>query len=430
MNFTSQYKSKLISISDALNEVKSNFEIVCSLGPCEPSLFLANLHKVKDKVENISVVTMLSLQEYKFNSDPSMKGHFINETTFYGGSARCCHNHGLTSYIPTHLRYAAINRLKYIKPNLFVGAVSPMDKHGFFSLSLSTVYEIESLEAADMVILEVNENLPRVHGDTLVHLSQADYIYENNCPVKEIDIPAVSDKDLTIGRYIASLIPDGATIQLGIGGIPNAVCQSLLNKKDLGVHTEMISEGICDLYNSGVITNRKKTLHRNKIVGSFALGTKKLYDFLNDNVAIELKSCAYTNNPYIIGKNDNMISINTTLAIDLTGQCASESIGYKQYSGTGGQTDTGVGAQLSKGGKSIIALYSTAKNNTISTICAQHYAGAAISFSRNDVDYVVTEYGIANLKGKSIAKRIAELISISHPDFRAALKKDANKYLY
>ncbi|MDO5039783.1 acetyl-CoA hydrolase/transferase family protein [Clostridium sp.] len=425
MDYSKQYKEKLITVDDALNLVKSNDEIVCSLGPCEPQGFLNKLHTIKDRAENVNVVTMLSLNKYIYNTDESMKGHFFNESLFMGGPARNARKNGLGAYIPTHLRYSATKRLRYRKPNIFVGAATPMDKHGFFSLSLSLVYERENVEKADIVILEVNENLPRTHGDTQVHISEVNYIMENTIKVPELQPKEPSETDLVIGDYIASLVEDGSTIQLGIGGIPNAVAKSLMTKKDLGVHTEMITEGIVDLFDSGVITNSEKTLHKNKIIGTFALGTQKLYDFLDDNPCVELKSCSYVNDPYVIAKNKKMISINTALSVDLTGQCSSESFGFNQYSGTGGQSDTGIGAFMSEGGKSIIALHSTAKNGTISTISTGHAPGTAISYSRNDVDYVVTEYGIANLTGKSVRDRVKSLIKIAHPKFRDELTEFA-----
>lgn len=427
MDYLKEYNKKLLSVENALKLVKSNDEIVCSLGPCEPQKFLGDLHTIKNRVENVTIVTMLSLMKYKYNTEKSMEGHFFNESLFMGGAARNSQKVGLCSYIPTHLRYSATRRLKYREPNIFAGAVTPMDKHGFFSLSLSLVYERENIDKADIVILEVNPNLPRVHGDTQIHISEVDYLIESDCKIPELEIKEPCEKEITIGNYISELVEDGSTIQLGIGGIPNAVAMALKNKKNLGVHTEMITEGIVDLFNEGVITNNEKTLHKNKIIGTFALGSKKLYDFLDDNPVIELKKCSYVNNPYVICQNKKMVSINTALAVDLTGQCASESFGYNQYSGTGGQGDTGIGAFMSENGKSIIALKSTVKNDTVSTICMGHEIGTAISFSRNDVDYIVTEYGVANLTGKSMRDRAKSLIEIAHPKFRAELKEFAIK---
>ncbi|MGL5417554.1 MAG: acetyl-CoA hydrolase/transferase family protein [Clostridium sp.] len=422
MNYSDMYKKKLVSVNEALNLVKSNDEIVCALGPCEPQNFLSNLHTIYDRVENVTVLTILSLNRYKYNTEEKMKGHFFNESLFMSGNSREAQKKGLCSYVPTHLKFTATKRLKYRKPNIFVGTVSPMDKHGYFSLSLSLVHERENIESADIVIFEVNPNFPRVHGDTQVHISEVDYLIESNYDVPELKSQEPSEKEKIIGEYIATLVEDGSTIQLGIGGIPNAVAMFLKDKKDLGVHTEMITDGMAKLAREGIITNSEKTIHKHKIVGSFALGSKDLYEFLDDNPSIEMKRCSYVNDQNIIEKNKKMISINTALQVDLTGQCDSESFGIRQYSGTGGQSDTGTGAFLAENGKSIIALKSTAKNDTISTICPYHQIGSAISYLRNDVDYIVTEYGIANLTGKSIRERAESLIKIAHPKFREELR--------
>ncbi|MBU5592921.1 4-hydroxybutyrate--acetyl-CoA CoA transferase [Clostridium sp. MSJ-4] len=429
MDFREEFKRKLITVDEAVSKVKSNDEVVVAMAGSEPRAFLKNLHRAKNNVENVSVVTCLNMENYEFTSSKDMKGHFTNETWFYSPLTRKSHEFKTTTFIPNHLHLSAVKRLDYKKPNIFVGTATPMDKHGYFSLSLSVTYEREYIENADIVILEINENLPRVYGDTSVHISEVDFIYENHTDVPELQIVEPSEKDMIIGNYIAELVEDGSTIQLGIGGIPNAVSKALMNKKDLGIHTEMITDGMYDLYKAGVITNRRKTLHKNKFIGTFALGTKKLYDFIDDNMGVELKRGGYTNDPYIIGQNYKMVSINTTLQVDLTGQCASESIGLRQYSGTGGQSDTAVGALNSVGGKSIIALYSTAKKGSISTIVPFLTQGAAVSLSRNDVDYVVTEYGVANLRGRGLKERVDNLISIAHPDFREDIKREAEKNL-
>lgn len=427
MDYKELYKSKLISLDEAINKVKSNYEIAVGLGAAEATGFLSNLHKIKSKVENVSVITCLNMGNYEFCSNPEMKGHFINETWFYSGLARKSHKFETVSLIPSHLHFAAKKRLNYKKPNIFVGTATPMDKHGYFSLSLSVTYEREYIENADIVILEINENLPRTYGDTAVHISEVDFVYEYKSPLIELPSIEPNEKDITIGHYISELIEDGSTLQLGIGAIPNAVTKALSNKKDLGIHTEMFTDGIVDLYNEGVVTNRRKSINKNKFIASFALGTKKLYDFIDNNLSVEFKSAAYTNDPYIIGQNYKMVSINTSIQVDLTGQCCSESIGFTQYSGTGGQADTAIGSQNSNGGKSIITLYSTAKQDTISTIVPFINLGAAVSLSRNDVDYVVTEYGVAKLSGRSIRERVKELINIAHPKFREELKYQAKK---
>lgn len=429
MNFNDEFKKKLISLDDALSLVKSDYEICVGLAAAEPVDFLTRLHETADRVTNVSVLTCLNMGDYKFTSASEMKGHFTNAAWFFSGLTRKAHQNRTATFLPNHLHIAARQRLGYKKPNIFICSASPMDSHGYFSLSLSVTYEREYIDAADIVILEVSENYPKTYGDTFVHISEVDYIYETKrCP-PELDVIEPNDKDMLIGNYIAELIEDGSTLQLGIGGIPNAVAKSLVNKKNLGVHTEMLTDGFVDLYNAGAVTNSMKTLHRGKLIGAFALGTKKLYDFINDNPGVELLRGSYANDPHVIGQNYKMVSINTSLQVDLTGQCCSESLGHIQYSGTGGQTDTATGALNSIGGKSFIALYSTAKNNTISTITAFLTPGAGLSLSRNDVDYVVTEYGVAALTGRTIGERVNNLIAIAYPDFRSELRSEADKYM-
>lgn len=429
MRFNEEYQRKLITINEALGLVKSDYEICSALAGSEPMDFLSRLHEVKDHVQNVSVLTCLNMGLYKFTTEAEMHGHFSNLSWFYSNINRKAHQYKTSSFLPNHLHLSSRQRLSYKTPNIFIGTATPMDRHGYFSLSLSVTYEREYIEASDIVILEISDKFPRTYGDTLVHISEIDYIYEVDRNPPELAIALPNKKDMIIGNYIAELIEDGSTIQLGIGGIPNAVAKSLVNKKDLGVHTEMITDGIVDLYNAGVITNKRKTLHKGKCIGTFALGTKKLYDFIDENPGVELLRGSYTNDPHIIGKNYKMVSINTSLQLDLTGQCCSEALGHTQYSGTGGQYDTATGAMNSNGGKSFIALYSTAKNDTISTIVPHLTLGAAMSLSRNDVDYVVTEYGVARLTGRTLSERVNNLIAVAHPDFRNILKEEANKHM-
>ena len=302
-----------------------------------------------------------------------------------------------------------------------------MDERGFFSLSLGLTYEKMMVEQADLVILEINENLPWTLGDTHVHISEVDYVVEHNVPLLELPVVEPRAEERIIGNYIADMIDNGSTLQLGIGGIPNAIALSLLDKKDLGIHTEMFTDGMVDLFDAGVITGRRKTLWRGKMVGTFALGTKKLYDFIDKNLAVEFQQGNIVNDPCVIGQNYKMVSINTALQVDLTGQVCSEAIGNRHYSGTGGQADTHRGAQRSEGGKGIISLRSTAKNGELSTIVAQLPAGAKVTLGRSDTDYVVTEYGVAHLKGRSVRDRVEAMIRIAHPDYREALRQEAEK---
>lgn len=425
MNYIEQYREKLVTIEQALVKIKTNDHIVASLAGSEPQGLLSSLHTIADRVQGVIVSTCLNMQDYEFFTRQEMAGKFINEGWFYNPAMRKSHGYKTVSFVPNHLHFAATKRLAYRRPDVFIGTCTPPDKHGFVSLSLGVTYEQDMVENAALVIMEVNRNMPRTLGDTAVHISQIHYFVENHIPAPELPVIEPSAKDKVIGGYIADLVEDGSTIQLGIGGIPNAVAQGLLTKKELGVHTEMITDGMVDLYRAGVITNSRKTLHPGKMVGAFALGTRKLYDFLDDNPGVLLLRGSYTNDPYVIGQNYKMVSINTTLEMDLTGQCCSESIGHVQFSGTGGQADTAIGAQLSAGGKSIIALYSTAKQDTISKIVPVLAPGAVVSLQRNDVDYVVTEYGVANLRGTSIRERVSRLIEIAHPNFRSSLHNQA-----
>jgi acyl-CoA hydrolase len=392
----------------------------------EPQGLLKGLERRKDELENVSLVSCLMMGDYEILK-PEMKGRFLNETWFYGPGDRANHSHGNVTYIPNNLHEAGRKKLANDKINIFWGTASPMDKRGFFSLSLGLTYEKMMVEAADIVVLEINENLPWTLGDTHVHISEIDYLVEHNAPLLEIPVVEPQEEERIIGNYIAEMIEDGSTLQLGIGGIPNAIAQSLVGKKDLGIHTEMFTDGMVDLFAAGAITGRRKTLWRGKMVGTFALGTKKLYDFIDRNLAVEFQQGNIVNDPCVIGQNYRMVSINTALQVDLTGQVCSEAIGNRHYSGTGGQADTHRGAQRSEGGKGIITLRSTAKRGEVSTIVAQLPTGAKVTLGRNDIDYVVTEYGVAHLKGRSVRDRVEAMINIAHPDYRSELRAEAER---
>jgi acyl-CoA hydrolase len=428
------YKDKLITVNEALNFVKSNDVIVTGLGAAEAQLFMDNIHTIADGVTNVTITNCLPTSHGDFLK-PEYKNAFNIDGWFYSPPIRKAHLNGNCAFIPNHLHLAGSKRLFHVKPNIFVGVATMPDKHGYMSLSVSNTYEKKMIEAADLVILEINPNYPRTFGDVEIHYSEVDYLIEGNYPVPTIpDVPS-SEKDMVIGRFIADMVKDGDTIQLGIGGIPNAVAASLKDKKDLGVHTEMMTSGMAELAKLGVINGSKKTLHKGKMVCTFALGNQALYDFIDDNPAVLVMDGAYVNDPYTYGLNDNMVSINTTLEVDLTGQCASESIGPMQFSGTGGQADTAIGAQNAKNGRSIMALYSTAliknketgEREEISKIVPMLKPGAIVSLSRNDVDYVVTEYGVASLRGTSVKERVERLINIAHPKFREELSKQAHE---
>lgn len=437
MKIKELYESKVITVEDSYNMVKSGDHIVSGLAASEPKEFLSNLHTLNGKVKDVHVLTCLPMLNYEYFMKPEYLESFIMEGWFYSGTMRRVHKQKSVTYIPNHLHFAGKRRISYKKPNIFIGNCTPMDQHGFVSIGFSDVYEKEMIESADLVILEVNPNVPRTFGDTNIHITEVDYFIETNYSISELPVVQPSEKDMIIGKYIADIIEDRSTIQIGIGGIPNAVTKALINKKNLGIHTEMLTDGMVDLFESGVITNKYKTLHKGKFVAAFALGSQKLYDFINDNPGVLIMNGSYVNDPHVIAKNDNMVSINTAIEIDLTGQVCSESLGSRHFSGTGGQADTAIGAQSAKNGKSFIALYSTAnvriagsdKKVKKSKIVPTLSVGAGVTLSRNDVDYVVTEYGIAKLSGASIRERVKLLISISHPDFRDELQEKADQLM-
>ena len=422
-----QYEDKYISIEQALEMVKSGDVIVTGLGAAEAGLFMGQLHTIADRVRGVKVTNCLPTHPSQIY-DPKYVDSFEVDGWFFAPQMRKAHANGNMAYIPNHLHLACTKRLQFVKPNIYVGAASMPDKHGYVSLSLSNTYEKRMLEASDLVILEVNPNMPYTLGDLQVPVSEVDYLVRADYAPPVIPDAPFSEKDAAIGKLIAEMVPDGSCIQLGIGGIPNAVAAALEQKNDLGVHTEMLTSGMMRLAKMGVINGKCKQTYRGKMVTTFAMGVPELYEFIDYNPAVAVMDGAWVNDPYVIAQNDNQVSINTSLEVDLTGQCASESLGSRQFSGTGGQSDTAVGAQMSKNGKSIIALYSTAmvkgpdgQKQEVSKIVPQLMPGAAVSLSRNDVDRVVTEYGVAELRGTSIRDRVARLIEIAHPKFREQL---------
>lgn len=427
-----EYASKIISIRNAVELVKSNDMIVTGLGAAEAGDFMRELPAIAGQVSDVTITSCLPMTQtdaYK----PEYRSSFYFDGWFFSSGLRKAHKNGNAFFIPNHLHLAAIKRLFHAKPDIYVGACTLPDRFGYVSLSLSNTYEKRMIDAAKLVILEINPNMPYTYGDVQLHVNDADYLVEADYMPPEMPDAPFSEKDSVIGKYIADLIPDGACIQLGIGGIPNAVASYLNEKNDLGVHTEMITTNMVRLAKRGVINGKKKQIEAGKMVATFALGTAELYEYLDRNPSICMRDGAWVNDPYTIAQNDNQVSINTALEVDLTGQCASESLGSVQFSGTGGQVDTAVGAQMSKNGKSVIALYSTAmvtnketgEKEEVSKIVPQLMPGAAVTLSRNDVDLVATEYGVARLRGTNIRERVERLIAIAHPKFRDELKARA-----
>lgn len=422
------YKDKLISIPEAVAMVKSNQTIGLAIAASEPVGMLTELANQKERLHNVTLWTCLPMRTYDIFELPEMEGHFYNENWFYGAPDRHAHPQGRVSYTPNNLHRAATDKLFASKNhlNIFWGTATPPDKRGYVSLSLGIVVEKELIAAADLVILEINDNLPWTHGDTQIHISQIDYFVENTVSLVELPTVAPSEAEQQIGGYTGALIEDGATIQLGIGGIPSAISPYLLDRKDLGVHTELLVDGLVDLYEAGIITNRKKTIHTGKMIGTFALGSRKLYEFLDHNVGVEIYRGCYVNNPTVIARNPKMVSINTAIQVDVLGQVCSQSIGTRHFSGTGGQLDTHRGAQMSEGGRGIIALRATAKNGTISTIVPTLAPGSGVTVPSQDVDTIVTEYGVAELRGRCVKDRLEALIRIAHPHFRDWIREEAH----
>ncbi len=429
MDGLTAYQHKKISLQDAVALIQSNQTVCVAMAGSEPPGILEALAGQRERLNNVTLWTCLPMRAYDIFTQPQMEGHFFNENWFYGGIDRKVHAEGRVSYTPNNLHLAGEDKLKSSgnHVDVFIGTATPPDKRGFMSLSLGNVYEKQMIAAADLVILEINANLPWTYGDTQVHISEIDYVTENTCPLPQLPAEAPSETEQLIGGHIANLIEDGATLQLGIGGIPNAITAFLKDRKDLGLHTEMFVDGMVDLYEAGIVNNSKKTLHPGKMVATFALGTQKLYDFLDRNVSVEILRGRYVNDPYVVGQNYKMISVNTAIQVDVLGQVCSQSLGTRQFSGTGGQLDTHRGAQLSKGGRGIIALRSTAKNGTISTIVPTLAPGSGVTVPSQDVDTIVTEFGVAELRGRCVRDRMEALVKIAHPDFRDWIREESHR---
>lgn len=348
---------------------------------------------------------------------------------FASGADRAAVARGAAQFVP--IQFHQVPRV--IRENLDVDvalvAVSRIDDRGYMSLGVNVDTNLAAIEKASYVVAEVNQHMPRVHGSGWVHVSEVDAIVEHDEPVIELPVPPEREEDVAMGKIISDMIPNGATIQLGIGGVPNAVARSLLQHRDLGIHTEMFVDAMVDLIESGVVNGSRKKTHVGKAIYAFAAGSKHMYEFLDDNPAIEAHPVDYTNHPSNIALNDGLISVNSTIEIDLTGQCCSESIGAAQFSGTGGQLDFVRGA-YDAGGKSIIAFYSTAKNGSVSRVVPTLRPGAAVTTPRTDVHYVCSEFGCERLKGRSTRERAKALISLAHPKFREGLERDAAELGY
>ncbi|MCL2573513.1 MAG: 4-hydroxybutyrate--acetyl-CoA CoA transferase [Defluviitaleaceae bacterium] len=440
-DFNSIYESKKKSAPEALKLIRNGDAVMTALGAAEPMELLKNIHNIADYgTKGVDITNCLPMYEYDFiaNAKPDI---ITNSAWFFSGAQRKAAKAGNMhiSYVPQHLHGAGLRRMYAMREDgrrmVLLASCSPMDEHGFLSLSLSATYERLLVDDGATIIVEVNSQMPRTFGDVTIHISEIDALVETDYAPPQLPHVPSTENDEKIAAYVAERIENGSTIQLGIGGIPNALANGLKNHRHLGIHTEMLTDNMVDLVLCGAVDNSQKTLYKHKTIGTFAMGSQKLYDFINNNPSVMLKNGSWVNDPAVIGQNHKMQSINTTLEIDLFGQCASESIGPMQFSGSGGQVDTAVGAQRTKGGHSFICLYSTAmvknaqgERGMISKIAPMLKPGAVVTLSRNDVDYVVTEYGIVNLRGRSLKERAERLISIAHPDFKDELKFHVKKH--
>ncbi|MCU0531498.1 MAG: 4-hydroxybutyrate CoA-transferase [Syntrophales bacterium] len=417
------YAKKIMSAADALKQVKDGDRVVLGHACGEPPTLVEALVARAPGIKGVEVVHMVAMGPARY-AQPGMEGSFRHNSLFVGASTRKAVSEGRALHTPCF--FSEIPRLfswKILPVDVTLMQVTPPDAEGFCSLGVSVDYTLAAARSDRVTIAQMNRFMPRTLGER-IHLDEIDCIVEKDEPLIELKPPVIGETERAIGENVAKLIEDGSTLQLGIGAIPDAVLLFLKGKKDLGIHTEMFSDGVVALAEAGVVTNRKKTINAGKFVATFLMGTRKLYDFVDGNPDVLMRPVDYTNDPAVIGRHDNMVSINSALQVDFMGQVNAEMIGRDQFSGVGGQVDFVRGASRSKGGKSIIALPSTAARGTVSRIAPALDPGAAVSTSRNDVHYIVTEYGAADLRGKSIRERATALIAIAHPGFREQLALD------
>jgi 4-hydroxybutyrate CoA-transferase len=430
-NLLNLYSQKVCTADDAVKAIKSGDNVVIQPGCAVPLELVRAMVKRKDSLSDVTIYHILIVGNLPY-TEPGMEKHFKHKAFFIGANTRKAVNEGRSEFIPIFLsEVPLLFKRGIISVDVAFLNVSTPDEHGFCSYGVDVGTIKTAAERAKIIIAQVNREMPRSLGDSFIHISKIHHIVEHDDPIQELpqvdpnaskQILEIYDK---IGKYIADMIEDGSTLQMGIGAIPDSVMKYLRDRKNLGIHTEMFSDGIIDLVEQGVINGEEKTLHPGKIIAGFVLGTRRVFDFIDNNPVIEFHPQEYVNDPFIIAKNKKMVAINSAIEIDLTGQVCSDSIGSKLYSGIGGQVDFIRGAAHSEGGKPIIALPSITKDGKFSRIVPQLKPGAGVVTSRGDVHYVVTEYGVAHLFGKTVKERCRALISIAHPDFREELSNYA-----
>ena len=430
MNWADQYKSKVVKAEKAVEAIRSGNRIFLTGNCSVPQEILAALVNYGTKVQDVEICHALTIGSTDYVS-PEMEGHLRVNALFIGHNVRKAVQEGRADYTPVLLsEFPLLFKKGYLPVDVAMVQLSPPDEHGFCSFGVEVGLSKSIAEASKIIIAEVNEQMPRTLGDSFIHVNKLDYIVPVNYPLPEVPMGSGNEDQITetIAKNIAELIPDGATMQMGIGAIPDAVLKYLYDRQDLGVHTELFSDGVIDLVEAGVLTNARKTLHPGKIVAGFILGTQELYRWVHNNPLIEFHRTEYVNDPFVVAQNERMVAINSAIEVDLTGQVCADSIGPKLYSGVGGQLDFIYGASRSKDGVPIIALPSTAKN--FSRIVSMLKPGAGVVTTRNHVHYVVTEYGIAELYCKTIRQRAQALIKIAHPEFREELTRQAKELHY
>ena len=421
MSWEMEYKKRLKTADEALGCVKSGMRVYIQPGCAEPETLVEALMRRAPDVFDVEIVHMMTMGCAPYVA-PEMAGHFRHNAMFIGSNVRDAINDGRADYTPIYLsEIEGLFESGQMPIDIALIEVSPPDSHGFCSFGVGVDTTLTAARVAKHVVAQVNDNMPRTYGDSFIHVDDIDAFVESTRPLCALKRPVVTDLQIAIAKNVASLIEDGACLQTGIGGIPDAILPMLMDRKDLGVHSEMVSDGVIPLIEAGVLTGARKNFKPRKIILGFALGTKHLFDFMDNNPIFEFHPTAYSNDPGLIARNDNMVAINSAIQVDLTGQVCSDSIGNQFYSGIGGQVDFLRGASRSKGGKPIIAISSTAKSGKISRIVPHLDPGAGVVTSRGLVRYVVTEFGTAYLHGKSIRERAKALIEIAHPNFRADL---------
>ena len=424
MSWHEHYRRVLCSADEAVRVVKSGDRIVSAHACSEPIDLYDALVARAAELRDVEVVHLVPVGKGEF-AQPQYAQSFRHNAVFVGAPTREAVYEGRADFTPCHFHETpALFTDGYLPPDVALAHLSPPDKHGWCSFGLSIDYTKAATLAAKKIVAQVNPNMPRTHGDTFVHVTQLDAIVRSTTPLLELPQPKIGEAAEAIGRTIAELVNDGDCLQVGIGAIPEAVLGFLHDKRDLGLHSEMFSDGVVDLYEEGVITNARKTIHPGRLVATFLMGSRRLYDFVDDNPVLSMFPVSYTNNPYVIAQNDNVMSINSALQVDLMGQVVADTMGPRQFTGVGGQVDFVRGAAASKGGRAIIALPATAKKGTVSRIVAKISDGAAITTMRADVDYVVTEHGVAHLKGRTLRERREALLAIAEPEFRDQIERD------